>query len=508
MSDGKIIQENGENIIPITHETCVLDDEGNPITETIGDVSLLSTESRNLVGAINEVFGNIIKEQVVDALVDNGVEASANEPWSGLIEKIDNGFNNYDTKINEIKTGLVEILQNNGFNINSDTDISELLNLLEMNNISTPGVKQVACGGLASFILKNDGTLYSCGRSNALGLNVSGANIYAFTQVVDNIINDVEQVACGSSHAIILKKDGTVWACGNNNYGQLGLGTSDSYKLTFTQVTTNINNDVKEVICGYDHTFIIKKDGSLWGCGFNQYGGLGLNDSTNRNTFTQITTNVKQICCGMWHSALLKNDGSVWCTGYGAYGALGLGDTSTRYVFTQAATNVKHIACGVDQTFIVKNDGSLWGCGYNYYGDLGLNTNGEENTRTSFNQVTVNINNDVERVFSGGVKNSSKPFFQAITFIVKNDGSVWSTGRNLNGELGLSDASQRKVFTKVTTNVNNDVKQVACGDMHILMLKNDGSVWSCGANSYGQLGLGSLISSASVISSIPRGLTY
>ena len=66
MSDGKIIQENGENIMPITHETCVLDDEGNPITETIGDVSLLNTESRNLVGAVNEVFGDTIKEQVVD----------------------------------------------------------------------------------------------------------------------------------------------------------------------------------------------------------------------------------------------------------------------------------------------------------------------------------------------------------------------------------------------------------------------------------------------------------
>ena len=59
MSDGKIIQENGENIMPITYETCVLDDEGNPITETIGDVSLLNTESGNLVGAVNEVFGTV-----------------------------------------------------------------------------------------------------------------------------------------------------------------------------------------------------------------------------------------------------------------------------------------------------------------------------------------------------------------------------------------------------------------------------------------------------------------
>lgn len=88
MSDGKIIQENGENIMPITYETCVLDDEGNPITETIGDVSLLNTESRNLVGAINEVFGDTIKEQVVNVLIEKGIEASTNERWVSLINKL------------------------------------------------------------------------------------------------------------------------------------------------------------------------------------------------------------------------------------------------------------------------------------------------------------------------------------------------------------------------------------------------------------------------------------
>ena len=89
MSNGKIIQENGENIMPITYETCVLDDEGNPITETIGDVSLLNTESKDLVGAINEVFGDTIKERVVDILLNNGTEASINESWKNLLDKLE-----------------------------------------------------------------------------------------------------------------------------------------------------------------------------------------------------------------------------------------------------------------------------------------------------------------------------------------------------------------------------------------------------------------------------------
>ena len=161
MSDGKIIQENGENIIPITHESCILDDESNPITETIGDVSLLNTESRNLVGAINEVFGDIIKEQVVDALVDNGVEASANEPWSGLIEKIDNNI----SKNVETRDVLSELMQNGGYNINGDEDIDSLLNILTTSGIKNNEIKRIIGGYYCTFILKNTGELLAVGEN-------------------------------------------------------------------------------------------------------------------------------------------------------------------------------------------------------------------------------------------------------------------------------------------------------------------------------------------------------
>ena len=72
-----------------------------------------------------------------------------------------------------------------------------------------------------------------------------------------------------SGHSLILKNDGTLWGCGWNSYGQLGLG--DNYnRTTFTQVTTNIVNDVKSVYCGYQHNFILKNNGTLWGCCDNQ----------------------------------------------------------------------------------------------------------------------------------------------------------------------------------------------------------------------------------------------
>ena len=84
----KVLQEEGENIIPITHETCVIDDDGNTLIDKIGDVSLLNTNSRNLVGAINEVFSDTIKQQIIDALINSGIEVNEGESWATIIDKI------------------------------------------------------------------------------------------------------------------------------------------------------------------------------------------------------------------------------------------------------------------------------------------------------------------------------------------------------------------------------------------------------------------------------------
>lgn len=443
----------------------------------------LMTDSNTVIGAINELFQS----------ANSGKELIANAIGNPLITG-DSTFNAMSEAILELKkeseneTDAKEVLYNmmieDGYNeATSDMTADELIDLLDRSGIEIGDIKQIACGDSHTVILKNDGSVWVCGLNNngQLGLDNTNNKI-TFTQVTTNIDNDVKQVACGRDHTFILKNNGSIWGCGKNTYGQLGLGVDDTNnRYTFTQVIYNVSNDVKQIVCGGYSTFILKNDGSLWSCGHNGYGQLGLGDNTDKTTFTQVTTDisndVKQVACGRYHTVILKNDGSIWSCGYNADGQLGLGvdDTNNRYTFTQTIYNinndVKQVACGFYSTFILKNDSSIWSCGLNDYGQLGL---GDTTNRTTFTQVKMHF--DIKQIASGN----------EYSVVLTNDGDVYSCGRNNYGQLGTDFVTS---FNNVFNKANSDVKQIACGNAYTFILKIDGTVWSCGDNLYGQLGL-------------------
>ena len=454
------------------------------ITSTGFSIFIYATSSSTtkLIGNKFDALGDgssAILDTLKDILVNKGVEVTGNESLAELIVKVGELLTEKEQEENNYKDTLYNLMVNGGYELTGEEDINELLEILSIKGIKSNEIKQIACcNDSSTFILKKDGSLYACGKNTdgQLGLGDIDTRT-AFTRVN---IDNVKQIACGDTHAFILKNDGIVFACGGNNKGQLGLGISTTSIKVFTQV--EIDN-VKQIACGKGYSILLKNDGTIWSCGDNANGQLGLSDSTSRTTFTQVEIdNVKQIACGSTHTFILKNDGTVFACGGNSKGQLGLNNTDSRDSFVQVEIdNVKQIACGYYYTFILKNDGTVWSCGDNTSGVLGLGTN-TSNFKV-FTQVTTNINNDVKEIIGniGCVMNSSSNN-ASCTFILKNDGSIWACGWNTPKSRlgGLTTSTAYRTFTQLTTNVNNDVKQLACGENHTIILKNDGTVWGCG----------------------------
>ena len=131
-------------------------------------------------------------------------------------------------------------------------------------------VAAVSCGRHYTAILKKDGTLWMCGANNSGQL---GDGTTENRLIPVQVMSEVAAVSCGTEHTAILKKDGTLWMCGANNYGQLGNGKSGPGKREAAPV--QVMSDVEAVNTGSNHTMVLTKDGTLWAFGDNQFCQLG-----------------------------------------------------------------------------------------------------------------------------------------------------------------------------------------------------------------------------------------
>ena len=139
------------------------------------------------------------------------------------------------------------------------------------------------------------------------------------------------QVSAGNQHTVAVKTDGTLWTWGLNTSGQLGTGNTTARSSPVT--TAGGGTTWSQVSAGGFHTAAIKTDGMLWTWGYNGYGQLG--DNTQNNRSSPVTTagggtTWSQVNCGWYHTAAIKTDGTLWTWGYNGYGRLGDNTTTDR----------------------------------------------------------------------------------------------------------------------------------------------------------------------------------
>lgn len=141
------------------------------------------------------------------------------------------------------------------------------------------------------------------------------------------------------------------------------------------------------------------------------------------------------------------------------------------YQFEKIMDNVKYVSCGGTMVLILKDDNTLWGMGYNEYGQLGLGTfdNAAEVYIPSHYEQPQKIAYNVKKV-SAGSKHS---------VIMKTDGSIYTTGNNMYGQLGIGEyINQNNAFTKVFDGIN--ATDILAGCDATFVFDNNNYMWMCG----------------------------
>ncbi|MGE5579277.1 MAG: fibronectin type III domain-containing protein [Bacillota bacterium] len=334
-------------------------------------------------------------------------------------------------------------------------------------------VTGVASGNNHNLALRGDGTVWAWGYNDDGQLG-DGTTIQRTSPVQVSGLTGVIAIAAGDEHSLALKGDGTLWAWGRNNGGQLGDGTTTTRK---TPVQVKGLTGITALSAGIYHTLALKGDGTVWAWGDNNYYQLGDPRISRATRPIQVSglTGVTAISAGDCHSLAVKGDGTVWAWGRNHRGQLGVGSMTTGMTPVQVPglTGFTAVAAADDHSLALRGDGTVWAWGYNDCGQLG---DGTTTLRTT--PVQVHGLTGVTDVVASWRHNLA----------IKGDGTVWAWGHNRDGKLG--DGTMTDRITPVQVIGLAGVSVVAAGSDHSLALRGDGTVWVWGNNAKGQLGDG------------------
>jgi alpha-tubulin suppressor-like RCC1 family protein len=297
------------------------------------------------------------------------------------------------------------------------------------------------------------------------------------------LLKGVVQADGGGDHTCAVRTDGTVWCWGDNDFGQLGDGTSVARLMPVKVVNLT---QVVQVSAGVEHTCATRSNHTVWCWGRNDFGQVGDGATSTRLTPVRVIglTGVEKVSAGDYFTCAVRSVGTVWCWGDNWAGALGNGTVSpiSQPTPVQAIglSQARQVSAGGSATCARRSDGSVRCWGWNSsYGQVGVPSWSDQTTPVA----VQGLPGPVTQVQAGGYHACAR----------RSDGSVWCWGTNRAGALGTGTVGPTRVTTP-TKSLMTNAAGVSVGDDFTCARTSGKRVKCWGINTSGQLGNGALVS--------------
>ena len=296
------------------------------------------------------------------------------------------------------------------------------------------------------------------------------------------------QVALSDESVHLLDTLGKVWGWGSDGR-EVGVGSASA--VSQPRVIP-IAERVTQISSGNNHTLALTDTGKVYAWGWSYHGQIGLGEPADYNASWQYSSPVQVnipggrtiswISAGGYQSFAIANDNSIWAWGINqSYSILGTGGYSS--VFTPTLIRVpsgfipiKLVTDGGRYTLVLSQGGGVIGWGSNGNNGNGLGTTGQVNSPTL--------------IFPEGASIVDVAVNGAATYVLKADGTVFSSGYNGFGQLGSLYHPGGNAFAKVALPATFRAEKIFAANSNAWAVGSNGQTYTWGAGSNDTLGTG------------------